>query len=191
MGLNVEEKKEIFKEFQKELIKAKQVYVEVCRENVKLPQYNNIGDAGMDIRAAEDIILLPGETKIIPTGLKMVIPKGYEIQVRPRSGISLKHPLRIANSPGTIDSGYRDEIGIIMSNILPKRMFEKGDISSSFFTYIDDKEYQESGIYKIRKGDRIAQIILTKVETIEFVPIQNIKDLGVNRGGGFGSTGIK
>jgi dUTP pyrophosphatase len=145
----------------------------------------------MDIRAAEDIILLPGETKIIPTGLKMVIPKGYEIQVRPRSGISLKHPLRIANSPGTIDSGYRDEIGIIMSNILPKRMFEKGDISSSFFTYIDDKEYQESGIYKIRKGDRIAQIILTKVETIEFVPIQNIKDLGVNRGGGFGSTGIK
>ena len=92
------------------------VYVEVIREGVKLPYYANSYDAGMDVCAAEDTIIEPGQTVIIPTGLKFAIPEGYEIQVRPRSGISLKTPLRLANSPGTIDAGYRNELGIIMNN---------------------------------------------------------------------------
>ena len=97
--------------------KTKKVYVEIYRENVQLPTYSNIGDAGMDIRAAENVEIMPGETKIIPTGLKVAIPAGYEIQIRPRSGLSLKTPLRIANSPGTIDSGYRDYSNLIIRQI--------------------------------------------------------------------------
>ena len=86
--LTKEEKRELLEELKKELYEAQKVYVEVCRENVALPKYANIGDAGMDVRAAEDVTLMPGETKIIPTGLKMAIPSRYEIQVRPRSGLS-------------------------------------------------------------------------------------------------------
>jgi len=93
-----------------------EVFVEICREGAVIPKYAKPWDAGMDICAAEDVIIRPGETVIVPTGLKMAIPEGYEIQVRPRSGISLNTPLRITNSPGTIDSGYRDEIGIIITN---------------------------------------------------------------------------
>ena len=96
--------------------KEVEVFVEVCREDVQLPEYANFGDAGMDIRAAVDIDILPGQTVVIPTGLKVAIPVGYEIQVRPRSGVSLKTPLRVVNSPGTIDSGYRDEVGVIINN---------------------------------------------------------------------------
>jgi dUTP pyrophosphatase len=92
------------------------VFVEICRDGVDIPQYSRPGDAGMDVCAAEETVIKPGETVIVPTGLKLAIPEGYEIQVRPRSGISLNTPLRIANSPGTIDSGYRDEMGIIIWN---------------------------------------------------------------------------
>ena len=92
------------------------VYVETLREDITLPFYANPYDAGMDVCAAEDVMIKPGETVIIPTGLKFAIPEGYEIQVRPRSGISYRTPLRISNSPGTIDAGYRDELGIIMTN---------------------------------------------------------------------------
>ena len=82
-----------------------EVFIEKCREGVELPRYANFGDAGMDVCAAEDITINPGQTAIIPTGLKVAIPLGYEIQVRPRSGISVKNPLRIPNSPGTIAKG--------------------------------------------------------------------------------------
>src|SRR5690242_5171457 len=95
---------------------AVKVFIEICRDGAVLPFYANPGDAGMDVCAAEETLIGPGETIIIPTGLKLAIPDGYEIQVRPRSGISFKTPLRISNSPGTIDSGYRDELGIIMTN---------------------------------------------------------------------------
>lgn len=76
-----------------------EVCVEICREGATLPFYANEGDAGMDVCAAEEVILEPGETKIIPTGLKLAIPLGFEVQVRPRSGISFKTPLRLSNSP--------------------------------------------------------------------------------------------
>lgn len=203
MALTLKEEKELFEKFKKELAVAQKVYVETCREGVELPNYANIGDAGMDIRAAKETILLPGETKIIPTGLKMAIPEGFELQVRPRSGLSINTPLRIANTPGTIDSGYRDEIGIIVSNSSPILAYNihqnnyNGELSYRTPTYynkmffgIDEKE-NKPGAYVIKVGDRIAQIILSKYEKIEFVAVNDIKTLGLNRGGGFGSTGTK
>ena len=93
-----------------------EVALEICDPRAKVPAYATPGDAGMDIAAIEDIKIKPGQTVIVRTGLKVAIPEGYEIQVRPRSGLSYKTPLRIVNSPGTIDAGYRDEIGVIMQN---------------------------------------------------------------------------
>ena len=142
------------------------VYIEICREDVKLPQYANLFDAGMDISAAEDVKLFPTKTVIIPTGLKVAIPEGYEIQVRPRSGLSLKTPLRIANAPGTIDTLFRDEIGIIVTNT-------------------------DSAFYNIKKGDRIAQLVLNEIPRIRWEQVDNITTIKGNRGGGFGSTGVK
>ena len=90
--------------------------IEKCREDAVIPTYAHEGDAGMDLYAAEDVIIAPGKSVLVPTGLKMAIPVGYEVQIRPRSGISLKTTLRIPNAPGTIDSGYRDEVNVIMYN---------------------------------------------------------------------------
>jgi len=161
------------------MVKEIEVLIEVCRDGVELPKYANFGDAGMDIRAAEDIEILPGETVLIPTGLKVAIPIGYEIQVRPRSGISLKTPLRLVNSPGTIDSGYRDEVGVIMHNSSK----EGNDVFS-----ISDKGNKQ-GIYRIKKGERIAQFVLNEVPVIKWKSVENVKAEGINRGGGFGSSG--
>lgn len=203
MALSIEEKRELFEEFKKELMEIQKVYVEVCRDGVELPQYANIGDAGMDVRAAEEIVILPGETKIVPTGLKMAIPQGYELQVRPRSGLSLKSPLRIANTPGTIDSGYRDEICIIVNNTSPILAYDihqdnySGELTYHTPTYYNDMFYgvdekgNKQGAYLIKFGDRIAQVVLARFETIEFVPVEDVKTMGLNRGGGFGSTGTK
>jgi dUTP pyrophosphatase len=142
-----------------------QIFIEKCHPNAKIPSYARKGDAGMDIYAVEDLLVRPGQTVIVITGLKVAIPEGYEIQIRPRSGMSVKTPMRVANSPGTIDAGYRDEIGIIMQNTSM------------------NLEYQ------IRQGDRIAQMVLKKVPMIEWVPVENIESIGFNRGGGFGSSG--
>jgi len=120
----------------------------------------------MDVAAAEDVKLFPTKTVIIPTGLKVAIPEGYEIQVRPRSGLSLKTPLRIANAPGTIDTLFRDEIGIIVTNT-------------------------DSAFYNIKKGDRIAQLVLNEIPRIRWERVDNITTIKGNRGGGFGSTGVK
>jgi dUTP pyrophosphatase len=149
--------------------------IEICREGIELPQYANEGDAGMDVRAAESRYVRPGETVIIPTGLKVAIPEGYEIQVRPRSGVSLKTPLRIANSPGTIDSNYRDEMGIIITNT---------NVPNYNEDVIDDQVL-------INKGDRIAQLVLQEVPAIEWKQVEDVSTIGKNRNGGFGSTGIK
>ncbi|MBE7064968.1 MAG: dUTP diphosphatase [Ruminococcaceae bacterium] len=141
------------------------VAIEICREGVSLPFYAKPGDAGMDVRAAIDITLAPGETKIIPTGLKVAIPVGYEIQVRPRSGMSFKTPIRVANAPGTIDAGYRDEVGIILTNTSATESFA------------------------IAKDDRVAQFVLQKVPMMEFEVVDDVSAIGENRGGGFGHTG--
>lgn len=182
--LTEEERRELLEELKRELFLAKKVYVERCRPDTVLPAYANEGDAGMDIRAAEETVLMPGETKIIPTGLKLAIPEGYEIQIRPRSGLSAKTNLRIANSPATIDSGYRDELGVIVTNI--------SDNTDDETKYTIDETYK-NGIYVIRQGDRIAQIVLNKYEKIEFEELEQgmIRTLGRNRSGGFGSSGVK
>ncbi len=157
------------------------VYIEICRKNIEIPKYANAFDAGMDICAAMDVEIKPNETKIIPTGLKVAIPEGFEIQVRPRSGLSLKTPLRLSNSPGTIDSGYRDEIGIIMTNTSISE--------SNRVLHLADKG-NKKGTYMIKQGERIAQIVLARVPQIQFIEIDDVKKIGKNRGGGFGSTGI-
>lgn len=161
-----------------------EVLIEVCREGARIPSYARDGDAGMDVCAAEDMFIHEGETVIIPTGLKLAIPKGYEIQVRPRSGISLNTPLRISNSPGTIDSGYRHELGIIVTN-LSQRNEENRELLG-----IQDKGNRQ-GIYKIIKGDRVAQIVIQKVPRMKFKVVDSVAHIGINRGGGFGSTGTK
>ncbi|MCR5061338.1 MAG: dUTP diphosphatase [Saccharofermentans sp.] len=157
--------------------------IEKCREEAVIPKYANDGDAGMDIYAACDVIINPGESKLIPTGLKMAIPYGYEVQIRPRSGISYKTPLRIPNAPGTIDCGYRDEVNVIMYNASVR-----DDSGIEPFT-LNNKGCLH-GTYKICKGDRIAQMVIAKVEYCDPVIVDSVADIGENRGGGFGSTGV-
>ncbi|MCX7708889.1 MAG: dUTP diphosphatase [Clostridia bacterium] len=161
-----------------------EVSVEICRQDAILPKYANPGDSGMDVYAAEDVEIKPGETVIIPTGLKLAIPDGYEIQVRPRSGVSFKTPLRLSNSPGTIDSGYRDELGIIMTNT------SESNSDADKVLPLDSKGNQK-GTYGIKKGDRVAQIVLQEVPRIIFKVVDSVAELGNDRGGGFGSTGVR
>lgn len=159
------------------------VYIERCRKNARVPVYANPDDAGMDVHAAEDCEILPGETVLVHTGLKVAIPEAYEIQIRPRSGISLRTKLRLSNSPGTIDSGYRDEICIIMSNL--------SDPAEADKIKTLEKGNGGDGTYRISCGDRIAQMIISRVPMIDFSEISSVDEIGKNRGGGFGSTGHK
>lgn len=132
-----------------------------------LPHYETIASAGMDLRAhlENDIVLPPMERVIIPTGLFMELPVGYEAQVRPRSGLAAKHGLTVLNSPGTVDAGYRGEIGVILVNL-----------SNTAFT--------------IKNGERIAQMVIAKHDRAEWEEVQSLSD--TSRGtGGFGSTGRK
>lgn len=130
-------------------------------ESVKIPKYAYEGDAGFDLSANESVTIAPGETKLIDTGLSFNIPRGYELQVRPRSGLSLKSKLRIANSPATIDSNFRGVVKIIAENTGHRPIF-------------------------IEKGDRIAQAVLSIVFTAEFVE-EELEDS--TRGSkGFGSS---
>ena len=162
-----------------------EVFVEICREGAVIPSYAKPGDAGMDVCSAEEKYIGPGETVIVATGLKLAIPGGYEIQVRPRSGISLKTPLRISNSPGTIDSGYRNELGIIMTNTSPSG----GPDGEAVITV--DSPANKPGTYKIRKGDRIAQLVLQELPRMKLTQVDSVADIGMDRGGGFGSTGVR
>lgn len=144
----------------------KKVEVKVVREkNVTLPKYETEGSAGLDVRAniTEPIALKSLERVLIPTGLKIAIPEGYEVQVRPRSGLAIKHGITMLNSPGTIDSDYRGEIKVIAVNL-------------------------SNETYTIEPNERIAQLVLNKVEQIEFVEVDELD--ATNRGeGGFGHTG--
>lgn len=142
-----------------------EIFAELCRPDARLPQYAHPEDAGMDIYAAETVRLEPGKTALIPTGLKMAIPDGFELQIRPRSGLSLKTPLRIPNAPGTIDAGYRDEISVIVWNSDPENA------------------------YTVQKGDRIAQFVVQRVPAARFTVVSDVAGIGQNRGGGFGSSG--
>lgn len=166
-----------------------QIPIELCHPNAKIPAYAKPGDAGMDIYALEDFEIAPGERKIIKTGLKVAIPRGYELQVRPRSGTSVKTALRVANTPGTIDSGYRDEIGVIIENIEP----EVKDIGYVFDNNgnIIIKSILHGSVFNVGKGERFAQLVLNEVPSAAFYPVDSVAQIGENRGGGFGSTGKK
>ncbi|MCR4689674.1 MAG: dUTP diphosphatase [Saccharofermentans sp.] len=158
-----------------------QIKLVKCRPDAVIPKYAHDGDAGMDLYAAEDVIVKPGTSVLVPTGLKMAIPYGYEVQIRPRSGISLKTPLRVPNSPGTIDCGYRDEVNVIIYNASIKD-------SDEIYT-LNDKGVKH-GTYKISKGDRIAQMVIAKVEYCSFDEVETLDGIGEDRGGGFGSSGV-
>ena len=139
----------------------------VNRGSQQLPAYATPESAGMDLRAnvAEPGVLRPLERRIIPTGLYMALPPGYEAQVRPRSGLAFKHGVTVLNSPGTIDSDYRGELGVLLVNL-----------SNEDFT--------------IQAGERIAQMVIARHEQGEFVEVEELDD--TERGaGGYGHTGVK
>ena len=138
--------------------------VKSINDDAVIPQYQNPGDAGFDFHACEDAEILPNQTNVVGTGLKFAIPEGYAMKIVPRSGMSLKTPIRIANSPGTIDSGYRGEVGILVHN-----------------TSVHD-------IVKIEKGDRIAQGVMVEVPKANFIEVNDLSET-VRGEGGFGSTG--
>ena len=160
--------------------------IEYCHPDAKMPTYAHLTDAGMDIYLTEDVTIRPGETKLIPTGLKVALPLGYELQVRPRSGRSLKSKLRISNAPGTIDAGYRDEIGIIVDNI--DQVIKGGEL---------DEAGRLTGILwgsdiTLSKGEKIAQLVLSEVPKAVFYEVESVSTIeNDGRKGGFGSTGDK
>ncbi|HVR90714.1 MAG TPA: dUTP diphosphatase [Novosphingobium sp.] len=132
-------------------------------EGLELPAYATDGAAGMDVLAAEDVTLAPGARHAVATGLALAIPPGYEIQVRPRSGLALKHGISVPNTPGTIDSDYRGELKVILIN--------HGEME-----------------FRIRRGDRIAQLVLGPVVRATWLKVDELDE--TQRGeGGFGSTG--
>jgi dUTP pyrophosphatase len=138
----------------------------INKSNNSLPQYSTTGAAGMDIRASlTEAVKIPAKSRvIIPTGLFMEIPEGYEVQIRPRSGLAFKHGLTVINSPGTIDSDYRGEVCVIIIN--------HGDLE-----------------YYVNPGERIAQMVLAKYERVEWSDTEDLSDTARGEGG-IGHTGV-
>jgi dUTP pyrophosphatase len=160
--------------------------IEYCNEDAKMPAYAHLTDSGMDVFALEDITIAPGETKLVPTGIKVAIPAGYELQVRPKSGRCLKTKLRVANTPGTIDAGYRDEIGVIIDNIEPFIKSAEMDENGRLYNV----EFGSS--YTIGKGEKFAQLVLCEVPKAVFYQVEHVSDVANDgRNGGFGSSGLK
>lgn len=161
--------------------------VEYCRE-VEHPHYASEGDAGMDLYAPDEYTINPGETVIIPTGIKCALPKGYAFLIQPRSGMSVKTKLRVANTPGLIDSGYRDEIGVIIENTEPPIQDIEYDFNSLGMPVV--KSILHGKPYTINKGERFAQMRLVAVPTAALYEVESVGEIGENRGGGFGHTGV-
>ena len=139
----------------------------INRGRQPMPTYATSQSAGMDLRAnlEEPVVLDPMERRLIPTGLHIALPEGYEAQVRPRSGLALKHGLTVLNAPGTIDADYRGEIGVVLINL-----------SQEDFT--------------INDGERIAQLVVARYEQVEFSLVETLDE--TERGeGGYGHTGVK
>ena len=139
----------------------------INKSNNQLPQYETKQSAGMDLRAniEETIILKPMERKLIPTGLHIALPDGYEAQVRPRSGLAIKHGITCLNTPGTVDVDYRGDIGVILINLSTED-------------------------FAINPGDRIAQMVISKYDQVEWKLVEALDD--TERGsGGFGHSGVK
>lgn len=141
-----------------------QVLITRLDPELPLPRYAKGGDAGADIVSRIDITLAPGERALVPTGIAIALPDGYVALVHPRSGLAIKHGVTMVNSPGTVDAGYRGELQIILIN------------------------HDNSEAVSFKRGDRIAQLVIQKVERAEFVEVEDLP--GSGRGSsGFGSTG--
>ncbi|WP_408591733.1 dUTP diphosphatase [Novosphingobium sp.] len=132
-------------------------------EGLPLPAYATAGAAGMDVVAAEDVDLAPGARHAVATGLALAIPHGFEVQVRPRSGLALKHGITVPNTPGTIDSDYRGELKVILIN-------------------------HGTDVFAVRRGDRVAQLVLAPVTIGTWLEVDEL-DRTARGEGGFGSTG--
>lgn len=142
-----------------------QVKVKKLHPDAKLPKKSFTKDSGADLCSIEDAVLVPGEVRVIKTGIAIALPCGHEGQVRSRSGLSAKSWVQVHNSPGTVDEPYRNELGVILHN--------------------DNKTD-----FKISKGDRIAQMVVMPVPPVEYIEVQELDN--TDRGqGGFGSTGVK
>jgi len=138
--------------------------LEKIKDNAIVPTRSNELDAGLDLYSTEDYILEPETVQLISTGWRMSVPKGYEIQIRPRSGLSFKHKIMVLNSPGTVDAGYRGEVKVMLYNEGKKP-------------------------YEVKKGDRIAQMVVNKIELWEPQVVASLEKTDRNDGG-FGSTGV-
>lgn len=142
-----------------------QLKIKKLASNAIIPKYANPGDAGMDLFSVEKYSIKPGERTLVKTGISVEFPHGYEMQIRPRSGLALKKGISIVNTPGTIDAEYRGEVGIILIN-------------------------HGNEVFEINQGDKIAQAVLNKIEFGEIEEVTELSD--TERGsGGFGSTGHK
>ncbi|WP_406632685.1 dUTP diphosphatase [Pseudarthrobacter quantipunctorum] len=141
-----------------------QVQLKMLDPGLEAPSYAHPGDAGADLRAREDVLLQPGERKLVPTGVAIALPEGFVALIHPRSGLATKHGLTIVNAPGTVDAGYRGEIAVTLLNTDATEPIE------------------------LHRGDRIAQMVIQRVEYAQFIPVNDLS--GSVRGtGGFGSTG--
>ncbi|HZK34004.1 MAG TPA: dUTP diphosphatase [Bacillota bacterium] len=138
--------------------------IKKLHENAIPPKYAHLGDAGMDLFSASDLSIEPGEAKLVPTGIAMELPKGTEGQVRPRSGLALKYQITVLNSPGTIDEGYRGELGVIIIN-------------------------HGKGVFHVKAGMKIAQLVIQKVLRVKIEEHSCLSDSQRDQGG-FGSTGL-
>jgi dUTP pyrophosphatase len=141
-----------------------QISIKRLDPGLPLPSYAHPGDAGADLHCAVDVTLQPGERALVPTGIAMVLPEGYVGLVHPRSGLAARHGISIVNAPGTIDAGYRGEVSVCLVNT------------------------DRTEPFSLRRGDRIAQLVVQRVETATFVETEELTE-SARGAGGYGSTG--
>ena len=141
-----------------------EILVQRLDDEVPLPSYAHPGDAGADLTTTVDVRLEPGERALVPTGIAVALPEGYVALVHPRSGLAARFGLSIVNAPGTVDAGYRGEIKVMLVNLDPRTPVE------------------------LRRGDRIAQLVIQQVEHARFVAVERLPD-SARGDGGYGSTG--
>ncbi|MGH9759601.1 MAG: dUTP diphosphatase [Blastocatellia bacterium] len=143
-----------------------ELIIKLLDPTIPLPGYQHEGDAGLDLPSRVNITLEPGERAMVPTGIALAIPKGYAGFVLPRSGLAARNGISLVNTPGLIDSGYRGEVTVVMINT------------------------DKNAAFSVKKGDRIAQLVIQRVETVDVIEVDDLDD--TTRGaGGFGSTGLR
>lgn len=166
-----------------------EVGVKRLHTDAVIPLYAHVADAGFDLVAVEDVVVEPSQTVKVRTGIALELPSGYECQIRPRSGVSGKTGLRISNSPGTIDAGYKGEIIVLVDNIKPSGVWVRWTENlDGTINFDPDTEYLEH-TYLIRKGDRIAQAVIAPVVHANLIEVDELSES--DRGStGFGDSGV-